>query len=310
MSQVDAWLLTEIDQTRSPKALAAHLRAHRDRALLLLGFWRAFRTDELLRLWVEHIEAVAGHGMVLYLPRTKTVSALKGREYKVPALSRLCPVQAYLDWIAAAEIERGPVFRRISANGALGSGPLHPSSLAPLLRARFRAAGVADADGYSGHSLRRGFATWASERGWDTRELMDYVGWSDVSSATRYVERADVSRRARLEEGLAMTKPSVAAPPLFETSLEVSVLLERDNARVRSVPRARRYIERSCLAPHAMQRLDDAGARYRIRVLAASRDELDETLADLLEQMHTIAANNQCVLDAQIRDEAAGKVWD
>src|SRR5690606_39625153 len=45
------------------------LRARRDRALLLLGFWRGFRSDELCRLRVEHIEAVAGSGMTLYLPQ-------------------------------------------------------------------------------------------------------------------------------------------------------------------------------------------------------------------------------------------------
>ena len=39
---------------------AAQLRHTRVKALLLLGFWRGFRFDELTRLQGEHIDAVPG----------------------------------------------------------------------------------------------------------------------------------------------------------------------------------------------------------------------------------------------------------
>ena len=57
------------------------LRLVRDRALILIGFWRGFRSDELCRLQIEHIEVVAGEGMVIYLPRSKTDRAARGRVY-------------------------------------------------------------------------------------------------------------------------------------------------------------------------------------------------------------------------------------
>ncbi|MNO06093.1 Phage integrase family protein [compost metagenome] len=41
---------------------------------------------------------------------------------------------------------------------------------------------------YTSHSLRRGFATWATANGWDIKSLMSYVGWKDVKSAMRYVD--------------------------------------------------------------------------------------------------------------------------
>ena len=41
-----------------------------------------------------------------------------------------------------------------------------------------------------GHSLRRGFATWANSHGWDVKDLMEYVGWKDATSAMRYIDRA------------------------------------------------------------------------------------------------------------------------
>lgn len=46
--------------------LAGYLRCRRDTALLLIGFWRGFRSDELCRLQVEHIQAEAGAGMTLF----------------------------------------------------------------------------------------------------------------------------------------------------------------------------------------------------------------------------------------------------
>jgi integrase len=55
----------------------------------------------------------------------------------------------------------------------------------------FGAAGIAFAEQYSGHSLRRGFASWATSNGWDLKTLMEYVGWRDVQSAMRYMESAD-----------------------------------------------------------------------------------------------------------------------
>ncbi|WP_282876954.1 hypothetical protein [Pseudomonas peli] len=45
----------EARQAREHHDLAALRRARRDSALLLLGFWRGFRGDELARLRIEHI---------------------------------------------------------------------------------------------------------------------------------------------------------------------------------------------------------------------------------------------------------------
>src|SRR6202008_808333 len=48
------------------------LRASRDKALLLIGFWRAFRSDEISRMDVDHIQAVKGHEMKIFLTHSKT----------------------------------------------------------------------------------------------------------------------------------------------------------------------------------------------------------------------------------------------
>jgi integrase len=171
-------------ETRDPAGL---LRAKRDRALILLGFWRGFRSDELCRLSIEHVQAVPGAGISLYLPRSKSDRDNVGKTYQTPALLRLCPVQAYSEWLSASALVRGPVFRGIDRWGNVGEAGLHPNSVIPLLRQALERAGI-PAEQYTSHSLRRGFATWAHRSGWDLKSLMSYVGWSDMKSAMRYVE--------------------------------------------------------------------------------------------------------------------------
>jgi len=191
VAQVAAWLDQAILAAADAGRRAGQLRHTRDRALLLLGFWRGFRGDELARLRVEHIEAVAGAGMTCFLPQSKGDRDARGRTFKAPALRSLCPVEAYLAWIAVSGLADGPVFRAVDRWGNLGSDGLHINSLVPLLRTLFHAAGIPLAGQYSSHSLRRGFASWATANGWDLKTLMEYVGWRDVHSAMRYMDAAD-----------------------------------------------------------------------------------------------------------------------
>ncbi|MFB8828738.1 site-specific integrase [Azotobacter sp. CWF10] len=187
LKQAVDWLDAEADEASARNDSATLLRCRRDAALLLIGFWRGFRSDELCRLEVERIQAVAGVGMEIHLPRSKGDRDFLGTTYRAPALKRLCPVQAYLDWIALAGLVQGPVFRRLDRWGNLGADGLNPNSLIALLRQILRRTGV-PAESYSSHSLRRGFATWAAANGWDLKSLMGYVGWKDVKSAMRYID--------------------------------------------------------------------------------------------------------------------------
>lgn len=174
---------------REQHDLPALRRARRDTALLLLGFWRGFRGDELARLRVEHIQAEAGVGISLFLPRSKGDREGLGVQHRTPALKALCPVAAYLQWLEVAGIARGPVFRKLDRWGNLSDTALNSNSLVGLLRRMLERAGVPAAL-YTGHSLRRGFATWATANGWELKSLMSYVGWKDAKSALRYIDSA------------------------------------------------------------------------------------------------------------------------
>ena len=191
IGQLVHWLDGAIAAAQVVQREAEVLRYTRDRALLLLGFWRGFRGDELARLQVQHVDAVAGKGMSCFLPQSKGDREARGRTFKAPALQEFCPVNAYLAWITLAGLTEGPVFRAVDRWGNLSDSGLHINSLVPLLRSLFDAAGIPFVEQYSGHSLRRGFATWATSNGWDVKTLMEYVGWRDVQSAMRYVESSD-----------------------------------------------------------------------------------------------------------------------
>jgi integrase len=189
---------------RQQRDRAAELQLSRDRSLLLLGFWRGFRSDELSRLMVDNIEAKPRQGMTCFLGSTKGDRKNLGTTFKAPALFRLCPVEAYLDWISTAQLTSGPVYRSINQWGHVGEQGLNVDSIAPLLRRILAKGGLETAALYSSHSLRRGFASWAAANGWDLKGLMEYVGWRDVKSALRYVEAPDPFGKHRIENAMAV----------------------------------------------------------------------------------------------------------
>lgn len=162
------------------------LRTHRDLALLAVGFWHGFRSDELSRLAVECIVADRAVGMTTFLPYSKTDTKAEGRTYSQRALRAYCPVDAYCGWIKVAGITRGPVFRKISRWGTLADHGIHKRSIEDILD-RVTEGLFEQSPGFTTHSLRRGFAAWASEQGWDLKTLMEHVGWKSVASAQRYL---------------------------------------------------------------------------------------------------------------------------
>ncbi|SNB86487.1 hypothetical protein SAMN02745900_05402 [Pseudomonas sp. URIL14HWK12:I8] len=96
-----AHLECEAAQARAAGNMAALLKSTRDIALLTIGFWRGFRGDELARLTIENTHAERYVGNKFYLGSSKGDQQNIGREYKTPSLSKLCPVEAYLNWVSA-----------------------------------------------------------------------------------------------------------------------------------------------------------------------------------------------------------------
>ncbi|MCS5517006.1 tyrosine-type recombinase/integrase [Pseudomonas qingdaonensis] len=183
---VDA-LHAKAAQAQQAHCLPELLRARRDVALLLIGFWRGFRAMSWRACAWSTFRPRRAWACSCTWRKAKGTGRAAGVSHRTPALKSLCPVQAYIDWISVAGIARGPVFRKLDRWGNLGEQALNSGSLIVLLRRIFADAGL-PASLYSSHSLRRGFATWASGNGWDMKALMAHVGWRDVKSAMRYVD--------------------------------------------------------------------------------------------------------------------------
>jgi len=115
----------------------------------------------------------------------------QGREVAISfgARPETCTVRAFDQWIAAAGIEAGPVFRGISRHGRLADAALTPAAVALLVKERAVAAGL-DPALYAGHSLRAGFATSAALGGAPEWAIMKQTGHRSRAMLDRYVRPA------------------------------------------------------------------------------------------------------------------------
>lgn len=71
-----------------------------------------------------------------------------------------------------------------------------------------------------------------------------------------------------------------------------------------------RLIEQTCFERFAMQRLNTEGTLYKLAIPYLSRDLLDEVIATLLDDLHRIAEDNQCLLETSFHEPATGTYWD
>lgn len=179
----------------------ATLTGRRDRALLVLGFALGARRSELAALDVADLRETA-EGLEVLIRTSKTDKDSTGRTVGVPYGAHLgtCPVRVTRAWLAALGRTTGPLFLRIDRNGTLGRAPaggaadgrLTGQAIALVVKRAADRAGLDPAAAWSGHSLRRGFATEAYRKGADRLRIARHGGWDDNSRAlSGYVEDVD-----------------------------------------------------------------------------------------------------------------------
>ena len=165
------------------------LRGKRDRAMLLLGFAGAFRRSELVALEVADL-TFEPEGVRVLIRRSKADQEGQGQEIAIPRGIKLRPVRAVQDWITAAGISRGPVFRSIDRHGKV-RGALTAQTVAALVKHYADAAGL-DPSAFAAHSLRSGFLTSAAEAGADVLRMMEVSRHKRVETMQGYVRRANM----------------------------------------------------------------------------------------------------------------------
>jgi site-specific recombinase XerD len=178
-------------KVRSMVALAPESMAGlRDRALLLLGFAGAFRRSELVALDVADM-AETETGLLVTIRRSKTDQEGEGVIIAIARGDVVCPARALREWLDAAGIETGPIFRPINKAGTVAAKRLTDQTVANIVKAYAGLAGF-DASQFSGHSLRSGFLTSAAANGASIFKMMDVSRHKSVDTLRGYVRDAEL----------------------------------------------------------------------------------------------------------------------
>ncbi|WSB58662.1 site-specific integrase (plasmid) [Streptomyces cellulosae] len=187
------------------------LAGKRNAALVLLGFATAARVSELVALDVSAVEETEhGYDVTLYRKKVRkhtTNAILYGTD---PATCPVRALRAYLAALEAAGRANGPLFVRVDRWDRIAppmtrrghpigdpAGRMTAEAAAEVVERLAVAAGLSG--DWSGHSLRRGFATAARAAGHDPLEIARAGGWVDGSRVlARYMDDVDRVRNSPL----------------------------------------------------------------------------------------------------------------
>nr|WP_236250647.1 tyrosine-type recombinase/integrase [Microbulbifer sp. ALW1] len=199
--------------------MASHLRArtdsrkkYRDLALILVGFFGAFRRSELVAIRVEDL-IWEEDGLIVHLPRSKTDQTGQGMQRALPFGDKsVCPASALRDWLAAADMTEGPVFCAVNRWDQVQRKPLNPGAINQLLKQLGAECGFDFIGNLSSHSFRRGLSTSAAREKVDFELIKKQGGWKSDATVWEYIEEGqrltDNAATALMEKMAAISADS------------------------------------------------------------------------------------------------------
>ena len=160
----------------------------RNNALLQVGFFGAFRRSELVAMQWEHVTFVP-QGIEILIPRGKTDQEGEGNVCAIPyGNSVLCPVTALHHWREKSNASSGPIFCQILKGNKITTHAISSNSINKIIKTLAVTCQLPQAENYSGHSLRRGFATTASQKGASFSAIMRQGRWRHEGTVHGYIE--------------------------------------------------------------------------------------------------------------------------
>lgn len=165
------------------------LAGKRDRALLLVGFSGAFRRSELVGIHVDHL-TWNDRGVSVLIPRSMTDQEGRGQTVAIFNGRQFRPADALHDWMAAAGITTGPVFRAMKSNGQPRAAAMSDHAAVEIIKRYAQAAGL-DPATVAGHSLRAGFVTTAVMHNANPQRIMKVTRDKSIDSLKDKVRFAD-----------------------------------------------------------------------------------------------------------------------
>ena len=162
----------------------------RDRLLLALGWATACRPSELVALDVDDLSFHGDPdlnvgGMLVHIRHAKNDPTGLGADIAIPYSTHplTCPVRITKRWTRTHR--SGPLFANIDRHGHRRSR-LSADAVSLIVRRHITAGLQQSADGYSGYSLRRGFATEARARGIPDHLIAAHLRDRDLRMVQRY----------------------------------------------------------------------------------------------------------------------------
>jgi site-specific recombinase XerD len=164
----------------------------RDKALMFTGFAGAFRRSELVGLDADDL-LFSREGVQIMIRKSKADQDGGGQKLGLPYSETplSCPVIALKDWMQAAQITSGPLFRPINRHKQVRDQRLTDKSVANIVKKYAEMIGL-DGDDFAGHSLRRGFATSAAQHDVDERSIMKQTRHKSERMVRRYIAEGNI----------------------------------------------------------------------------------------------------------------------
>jgi integrase len=188
----DPLLLNDI--RRLVDSCPKNLLGLRDRALILTGFAGAFRRSELCAMAVCDL-SFSDSGLVIKVPRSKADQEQAGDKVAIPfgGHEETCPIKALREWLAAANVTSGAVFRAVDRHNKVAANGLHRDSIAEIFKTAATRAGI-NATNIAGHSVRAGMATQAALNGSSERAIAKTTRHRSRRVLRRYIRPGELFR--------------------------------------------------------------------------------------------------------------------
>lgn len=183
--------ITSLLRNRLIEACPDTLSGKRNKAMIAVGYDILARRSELTALCYDDLSISEDRNAKIIIRRSKNDPFGNGR------IAYLSPqtIAMLHDWMKAARINEGPLFRAIK-NGKISKNAMHPHTINRLLKITAKLAGFPERTiaNLSGHSMRIGAAQDMMTSDINLLPIMSAGGWKTPNIVARYVENADLSK--------------------------------------------------------------------------------------------------------------------
>jgi len=163
----------------------------RNRALLVVGWFGALRRSEIAALDIGDLR-IDTEGVVVRIRSSKTDQEGQGATIGLPARrDELCPVKVLRAWLALRDNPTtSAVF--VALDHRCAGRRLSSAAVGDVVRSTAVSAELPEAQRFSGHSLRAGFATQAARNGKPAHAIRRQTRHRSIQQLERYIREGEV----------------------------------------------------------------------------------------------------------------------